>query len=912
MNIQAILNNMRLAFLLVFFAGMSGCGGDDSSESKSGSSISQSLAFEPATLTAQDASFSGELSVLYKVQLSEHVKVSDGSGFELAEVVPLSEDAGCQVASVTESSFSISATTPKVCNYRYRVVSADATDIPTSRTAQASTQSSHAQQPSSAAAVARVAVSADPSSTILIPISAVTLENQIIAVNLATELGKFGVDLSGYTLQTDVTLPYNPNSVAIANPTTNVIEYTPASGFQGVDRILFSYASSTDNTVLMGILDVAVAQEGNRGLTVTQHISYPTVVNLNEVFEIDISPYVTSHDDDDYQLVNVDAFDALVASKAPLDTTNKVFTFQSSSVGTHTVSFAVSDHNGAYEMGLIQIMTSNLNSAGDWDDLELNGKTFSAPLTIQDANEASVAYDTMLVDKGYSPRKFLAGFRHSSAEDYCASRDDGSNNSRLPTRNELFDLSSALINSPTIWPSMNQYLVLDDVSNGSPVGFNIYFRTVHDYDQNTAYYVTCIEDKQDSLTVWGPGSMIDVLVGQEANVSVRIYSQGGHPVSGKVVVAYDSSPSIDFVSNEVFTDGLGSATIRFSVPSKGTYSFKVRTEENVFPVNVNAVEQSDTAFVLTPFSTESNVWANPEPWANPERAEEKLIRSELTALGQELNHYNDYTFRLEPENPNIDISHEKIHGVQYVILRYEKQAFESEVILNGRVSQSLIGEAAGHSVSTRIYWLRGSECRRESFITPLEIASLANGSCLTIVKNEPGQAIHHFPGKSVTGPVNKFFLDEYYDQIADGGFIDLDNYFNGSTYYQYSETTDPGLYGLYNGSYQRFSNFTIHPLYDKNLNTDIYVGYARGFCHFLSSINFGAENNWYLPSRADFPSVIDFNLVKEWGWPDGVYGVIEDQVIYTGSLTESMTFLPLTSPLPTNERVTLGFCMVDE
>ncbi len=177
MNIQYVLKNMLIVFLL----GLFGCGGDDSSESDG--FISQSLALLPATLTAQDASFSGELSTLYEIPLAEHVKVSDGSGFELTEVVPLSESPDCQVESMTDSSFSISAMTPRVCNFRYRVVSAGVvhSDSQGDNTTKVSSQSSQSQS-SSATAVARVAVSADPNSTVLMPISAVTLENQIITV----------------------------------------------------------------------------------------------------------------------------------------------------------------------------------------------------------------------------------------------------------------------------------------------------------------------------------------------------------------------------------------------------------------------------------------------------------------------------------------------------------------------------------------------------------------------------------------------------------------------------------------------------------------------------------------------------------------------------------------------------------
>ncbi|MCE9785760.1 hypothetical protein, partial [Shewanella algae] len=70
------------------------------------------------------------------------------------------------------------------------------------------------------------------------------------------------------------------------------------------DRILFSFTNSKDE-VRTGILDIAVSEKPNEGLEVEGLITYPDDVKANITVDIDVSPYVTSHDGDDYQLVYV-------------------------------------------------------------------------------------------------------------------------------------------------------------------------------------------------------------------------------------------------------------------------------------------------------------------------------------------------------------------------------------------------------------------------------------------------------------------------------------------------------------------------------------------------------------------------------------------------------------------------------
>ncbi|MGR5448149.1 hypothetical protein ACPV47_24990, partial [Vibrio jasicida] len=244
--------------------------------------------------------------------------------------------------------------------------------------------------------------------------------------------------------------------VATADPLTDTISYTPPAGFEGIERILFSYSNSTTGEVLLGTLDIAVSHSANQGLLVEEDIKH-SEVEVNVETTIDVSPYVTSLDGDDYQLVYVDSFNA-ATEPASLSLTNKTFTFQTSQFGNHYVSFAVSDHSGALAMGLIEVPAFDPNQGAQWDDIDYQGLLFTAPLTTVEAVAESVAYDSKLEDTFYTPAVELALFDSSSAQSYCSTF------GRLPTSSELVSLigGSSGLQTTYNWPISAQYLAQDD------------------------------------------------------------------------------------------------------------------------------------------------------------------------------------------------------------------------------------------------------------------------------------------------------------------------------------------------------------------------------------------------------------------------------------------------------------------
>ncbi|MEZ8886139.1 MULTISPECIES: DUF1566 domain-containing protein [unclassified Vibrio] len=548
--------SIPLGFVVATTLTLFGCGGEGS-EGSAGSSASVSPNTQSATLSAQNATYSTGYAESFEVDLSSKVFSSTGGGFALSEVEVLSNDDSCQVESMTETGFVIQAFDTKVCDYRYHVT--PKTLSPMSRMAEAPMSDSSSSEGSSSA-VTRIAVSSNPSSTELVPVSATTLINEDVSVLLKDELEKVGFTLGDEFVLTELTLPYGRSSSVQINSTDDqTMDYTPPSGFTGIDRVLYTLEDSVNGLVLMGVLDVAVGYEANQGFTIDDNIVYPVVVNVLTDEEIDISGFVSSDDSDDYQLVYVESFNAKAVPKDPLDTQNKTIVFQASQPGYHYISFAVSDHNGVYDMGLIRVEVTDPNQSSKWDDISHLLDLYIGPPTALDAAGQGSPYDIKLNDDGYSPAIDMAGFRYPSAVAYCDTI-GGS----VPTFDQLKLMATDTdVQALHNWPVKAQYLAYDDgadlvkwvdLKDGSTL--------TGDVDPTSAYYVTCV--KQGLITVL-PTSSTEVVADGVDVGSVFVELKLGQEVRpDTLVTASVSSPNVTLDSDNVTTDSYGIAEFRLT------------------------------------------------------------------------------------------------------------------------------------------------------------------------------------------------------------------------------------------------------------------------------------------------------------------------------------------------------------
>ncbi|MDS1792072.1 hypothetical protein QX239_24225, partial [Vibrio parahaemolyticus] len=241
--------------------------------------------------------------------------------------------------------------------------------------------------------------------------------NTPVSVDLKAQFDAIGLDTSNWVLSQEVTLPYNHNALVDVDVANQTLTYTPESDFTGIDRILFSFTDAEQNPRL-GHVDVAVSVEGNQGLIIEEDIIYPTSVTYGETVEIDVSPYVTSPDGDDYQLVYLQSFDAEVTPTNSSDLYNKSLTFSSKKFGSNGVTFAVSDHKGSYAVGGMQI---EVEGNTPWGDIFNDGMRFLAPLTTIQADIEGVDYDSGQADSDY-PSLEMALMTPTQFESYCASK----------------------------------------------------------------------------------------------------------------------------------------------------------------------------------------------------------------------------------------------------------------------------------------------------------------------------------------------------------------------------------------------------------------------------------------------------------------------------------------------------------
>lgn len=513
-----------------------------------------------ATLSAYDTTYSTAFSETFEVDLSSKVFSSTGGGFTITEVDVLSSDDSCQLESINNTSFVIQASNTKVCDYRYHVMPK------TASANQAAMAMSGSQAESSSSAIARVAVSEDPSETTLIPVSATTLINDEVSVDLKKELKNVGVGLGeGFELE-DVHVAYGYSSSVKINASNNqTFDYTPAQGFTGIDRVLYTLIDKDNNQVLMGTVDIAVGYEANQGFTIQEKIEYPDVVHVNTNQDINISDFVKSDDGDDFQLVYVESFNAIAEPKNP-SLGNKIISFKASQPGYHYVSFGVSDYNGTYDMGLIRVEVTDPNQSARWHDVTHGLDLFTAPLTALDAASQGVVYDAKLNDSGFAPAIDMAGFSYPAAISYCDSI-----GAKVPTTTQLVKMATET-NLQTLhhWPVNHNFLAYDDANGDAyQVVLKDNATSAELADGDDYYYVTCVQ--QGVMTVLPTSSTEVIANGIDVGVVSVEVKLGTEVRPNAVVTANVSSQNVTLDNGDtVTTDSQGVAEFRLT-------SFKAET-----------------------------------------------------------------------------------------------------------------------------------------------------------------------------------------------------------------------------------------------------------------------------------------------------------------------------------------------
>ncbi len=485
-----------------------------------------------------------------RVNVVDKVARSGGERISLAEVEVLSSDPSCQLVDSDNESFQIISDHAMVCDYQY-TVGLDG-------------YSSGYQMIGKRSGVSRVVVANNAQQAELVPFGVAGYQGETLEINIENELTKVGdnTSLSGFSLTDDVILmPTGSSSTVSLDKTNNKISYTPAATFKGNERILYTLENSSGN-VLVGSAVVTVSERSSVGIDIPDKIEILDTVEVGKTAVIDISPYVIDKQDDNFQLIQVVAFDSAVALSDASDTTNKTFTFKVEHAGQYYVNAIVTDHRGGFDVALMKIVAINPNQTGLWGDYYYNNQIYSGPLTKSEADSGGIRNDGTYFDSAHSAKPAVATFRPENASLYCGSF------GRFPTSTELKAIWNNDKGNTKNWPLSRGYITLDDstykvvsLSSGQELT-----------DDGQGYYVTCVSN--------GSLSIIAIDGTAVANGSDKVIVEATFLVNGKAAsgITVDASVSgrANLVKDSQVTDNSGK--VKFEVTSTKAESVSVSVD----------------------------------------------------------------------------------------------------------------------------------------------------------------------------------------------------------------------------------------------------------------------------------------------------------------------------------------------
>ncbi len=399
------------------------------------------------------------------------------------------------------------------------------------------------QTKTSASATIMLASSAD-GDAVLPPISiAMAIDDLTLTTDIETALGD---DFpTGYILSEGFSILGDGTVVMDADNFT--VSYTPEA--VGVSRVVYSLEGEIDDVadIKIGTLDYAISDSLNNGPTAT-NFRYDPRVEIEEQIDIDVAGNIED-DEDSLQLIDVNSYTAIVASKNPNELTNTVFTFEAPTDGLHYVSYTVSDQRGGFATAMVEVESFDASQYAVWSDIENDSLLFRAPKTQQEMDDSSEPYQGISIETDYEPSISMATFISNGAESFC------SYYGRLPTAAEMESLYNNQSPSEKLWPTGKDYIALDEgvfslyslqEGGASAIGDDF-------------YYVTCIDTGGLVATMVKPTATANGTDTVEIEVN---YTRATGPVAGAVLgISIPGSSTATPSSSTIITDDDGDATI---------------------------------------------------------------------------------------------------------------------------------------------------------------------------------------------------------------------------------------------------------------------------------------------------------------------------------------------------------------
>ncbi|HIF9137620.1 TPA: hypothetical protein ACX6PJ_001579 [Photobacterium damselae] len=571
----------------------------------------------------------------HKINLLNDIKLSDDYNIEIIDVKSLNNDKGCQIKSLDNTGFIFDGKYPIVCDYKYKISLQTDDDVKLAGDTEGYT---------------RVLMSPDPEKAKLIPFGIIAYKGKTTVIDVQRELKKVGdsTSLDGYILNDDIVItPLDSTSNVTINSVDNTISYTPVDSSIINEQISYSLKND-EGDIFAGSFVVTISEEPVQGIDIKDKIEvFDVETNVSK--PIDISPYVTNIDSD-FQLIYVSSFGASVALTKEDNYQNKSFSFEAPMIGDYYVNAVVTDHRGGFDIALIRVIVNDPKGIGTWFDITDGVNTFLAPLTVADAMNDGVHYDSSYFDSATGINKRITQYTYKSAKDYCDLV------GHLPSEDELISLYENQKPSLQGWPAEIPYWSdsinkVVNLSNGQSSAT----------EQGNTYYLSCVVtdgfyiDKSES-------SISDVIAngGFNAKVVAKIMVDD-KPVSGEFITASTPSNTSAVVQDKKLqTDKNG--RVSFFVSNTIAETVELTLEHNA------DVRKIDIKFVADPMNVQiSQITLVDNIVADGTRG---IVETSLTDLGG--NPVSGVNIKYSANNPNIffvgDISSTNVDGKAYGFL----------------------------------------------------------------------------------------------------------------------------------------------------------------------------------------------------------------------------------------------------
>lgn len=469
---------------LLLAPALAACGGGGGG----GSSSSTPTPSPVVSLSANNLRFNSVENQTASINLLAQAKASDGSAIVVSKVEPISDQSQCAYITQTDQGFDFEPNDVGSCVYSYQIASAADPSIVTTATAQVGILSDNS--------VNAASTESTPNTLQLPPLSAAIQQGDADLVldleTLLTEQGEWPGE--GFSLDEAPTLLGGADGESLAYDTTaNTITLDSNREF-GISRVYYSLSNSTDT--YLGAIDVAVSQDVNHGIEITD---FSIDATEGEEVTVDLTDYI-----DDLDASNSLTLVSATTENAEIEMVDDIsFKFTPSIPITYYVSVMVTDNQGDYAMGIVTI---NVGSPYQPIDLTSDGITFMPPFTLQDTLLKGLDYTASITDTSTGETIEVPNFDFDVAEAICTAF-----GGRLATIAELNALYAQEGNLAEIngWPTSRSYISsdLDSEDNTKYIAFD--FIEGQEETANlgtnevaaTANYITCVQVSTRALEI---------------------------------------------------------------------------------------------------------------------------------------------------------------------------------------------------------------------------------------------------------------------------------------------------------------------------------------------------------------------------------------------------------------------------